>query len=241
MILDPSERASRRKPDPLDAELDALVAREVDALSVRRARPGVTRRVAEGKPDADAAGPQRGSQPEDADAARVDRADASARPAKVRPHDGNVIGIRRAVRNGKADGILFSAEEEAFIEQSVAFLAGRGNADVIIEEIWTHSVLDRHDSLDDTRSDEALSPEQVDELGSDVLPGEASRGPNGSGPATTAPHAVTAIQSGRGKYRPLLDAAGSSDAPVPNAAPRAAPPQASKPKTTDGSTSDGAT
>jgi hypothetical protein len=28
MILDPSERASRRKPDPLDAELDALVARE---------------------------------------------------------------------------------------------------------------------------------------------------------------------------------------------------------------------
>jgi hypothetical protein len=240
MILDPSERASRRKPDPLDAELDALVAREVDALSVRRARPGVTRRVADGKADADAASPQRGSQPEDAGAARVDRADASARPAKVRPHDGNVIGIRRAVRNGKADGILFSAEEEAFIEQSVAFLAGRENADVIIEEIWTHSVLDRHDSLDDTRSDEALSPEQVDELGSDVLPGEASRGPNGSGPATTAPHAVTAIQSGRGKDRSLLDAAGSSDALVPNAAPRAAPPQASKPKA-DGSTSDGAT
>ena len=35
MIPDPSERVSRRKPDPLDAELDALVAREVDALSVR--------------------------------------------------------------------------------------------------------------------------------------------------------------------------------------------------------------
>ena len=65
----------------------------------------------------------------------LDRADAPARAAKVRPHDGNVIGIRRAVRNGKADGVLFSAEEEAFIEQSVAFLEKRENADLIIEEI----------------------------------------------------------------------------------------------------------
>jgi hypothetical protein len=135
MILDPSERASRRKPDPLDAELDALVAREVDALSARKARPGVTRRVADGKADADAASPQRGSPSDDAGAARPDRADAPARAAKVRPHDGNVIGIRRAVRNGKADGVLFSAEEEAFIEQSVAFLEKRENADLIIEEV----------------------------------------------------------------------------------------------------------
>ena len=48
------------------------------------------------------------------------------------------------------------------------------------------------------RSDEALSPEQVDELGPDALPGEPSPRPNGGGPGTTAPHAVTAIQSGRG-------------------------------------------
>jgi hypothetical protein len=186
MILDPSERAPRRKPDPLDAELDALVAREVDALSARKARPGVTRRVAEGKADADAASPQHGSQPEDTAA------------TKLRPHDGNVIGIRRAVRNGKADGVLFSAEEEAFIEQSVAFLEKRENADLIIEEIWTQSVLDRHDNLDDSSSDEALSPEQVDELGPDAVPGEPSSRPNGGGAGTTAPHAVTAIQSGRG-------------------------------------------
>ena len=159
MILDPSERAPRRKPDPLDAELDALVAREVDALSARKARPGVTRRVADAKADADAASPQRGAQPEDTAA------------AKVRPHDGNVIGIRRAVRNGKADGVLFSAEEEAFIEQSVAFLEKRENADLIIEEIWTQSVLDRHDNLDDASPDETLSPEQVDEIGPDALPG----------------------------------------------------------------------
>ena len=78
-----------------------------------------------------------------------EHADAPARAAKVRPHDSNVIGIRRAVRNGKADGVLFSAEEEAFIEQSVAFLEKRENADLIIEEVWTQSVLDRQDSLDD--------------------------------------------------------------------------------------------
>ena len=135
MILDPSERVSRRKPDPLDAELDALVAREVDALSARRARPGATRRVADSDANVDAASPQRGSPPQDTGAARANGADAPARAAKVRPHDSNVIGIRRAARAGKADGVLFSAEEEAFIEQSVAFLAGRENADVVIEEI----------------------------------------------------------------------------------------------------------
>ena len=48
------------------------------------------------------------------------------------------------------------------------------------------------------RSDEALSPEQVDEIGPDVLPGAPSPRPNGGGAGTTAPHAVTAIQSGRG-------------------------------------------
>jgi hypothetical protein len=186
MILDPSERASRRKPDPLDAELDALVAREVDALSARKARPGVTRRVAEGKADADAASPQHGSQPEDTAA------------TKLRPHDGNVIGIRRAVRNGKADGVLFSAEEEAFIEQSVAFLEKRDNADLIIEEIRTQSVIDRHDSLDDPSPDETLSPAQVDALGPDGLPGAPSPRPNGGGAGPTAAHAVTAIQPSRG-------------------------------------------
>ena len=186
MILDPSERASRRKPDPLDAELDALVAREVDALSARKARPGVTRRVAEGKADADAASPQQGSQPEDTAA------------TKLRPHDGNVIGIRRAVRNGKADGVLFSAEEEAFIEQSVAFLEKRDNADLIIEEVWTQSVLDRHDSVEDPSPDEMLSPAQVDALGPDGLPGAPSPRPNGGGSGPTAAHAVTAIQPSRG-------------------------------------------
>jgi hypothetical protein len=186
MILDPSERASRRKPDPLDAELDALVAREVDALSARKARPGVTRRVAEGKADADSASPQHGSQPEDTAA------------TKLRPHDGNVIGIRRAVRNGKADGVLFSAEEEAFIEQSVAFLEKRDNADLIIEEVWTQSVLDRHDSVDDPSPDEMLSPAQVDALGPDGLPGAPSPRPNGGGSGPTAAHAVTAIQTSRG-------------------------------------------
>jgi hypothetical protein len=248
MMLDPSERASRRKPDPLDAELDALVAREVDALSARKARPGVTRRVADGKADADTASPQHGSPSHDAGAARPDRADAPARAAKVRPHDGNVVGIRRAVRNGKADGVLFSAEEEAFIEQSVAFLEKRENADLIFEEIWTQSVLDRqdtrHDSIEDVSADDALPPEQVDAIGPDAVPGASWPRPNGSGAGTTAPHAVAAIQSDRGKDRSIVDAAGSSDALVLNAAPTPAPRaallQQSRPKSVDGSTSDGA-
>ena len=243
MILDPSERVPRRKPDPLDAELDALVAREVDALSARRTRPAVTRRVADGKTEVDAASPQRASQPEDTCAVRTTHADAQARAGKVRPHDSNVIGIRRAARSGGTDGVLFSAEEEAFIEQCVAFLKPRENADVIIEEVWTHSVLDHQDSLDDAPPDEALSPEQVDELGPDALPGEPSPRPDGS--SVTAPHAVTAIQSGRGKDRSILDATGASDAIAPNSAPRPAPRpaplQRSKPKATDDFTSGGAT
>jgi hypothetical protein len=198
MILDPSEKASRRKTDSLDAELDALVAREVDAVSVRRTRPGVTRRIADGKAEADAPIAQRGSQSKKAGAVRRRRADAPASVAKLRPHDSNVIGIGRVARSGGADGILFSVEEEAFIKQSVAFLKGRGNADVVIEEIWTHSVLDCHNSLEDARSDEALSPEQVDELGPDALSGESPPRPDGSGPGANVHHEVTAVQADRG-------------------------------------------
>ena len=241
MILGPSERGSRRKADAVDAELDALVAREVDALSQRRAPPGAKRRVADKDATAAAMNEQRGSQTEASGAARAIRADAPGRGVEFRPHDNNVIGIRRAARSGRADVIPFSAEEEAFIEQSVAFLKGRENADVIIEEIWTHTVLDRHDGLDNARSDEALSPRELDELGTDALPGEPPLHPDGGGPSVNADHEVASIQSGRGKDRSIADTAGFSEAAPPRPAHRAALAQPSKPKSVDDPTLGGAT
>src|SRR5262245_61990689 len=170
MILDPSQRDARERLDTLDAELDALVAREVDALALRRARPGLKRGGAEGDRTVEAANGRRAPAPEEAGTARGQRPEARA--PKLRPQEGNVIGIRRATSAAAADGVLFSAEEEACIEEPVALLKRRGNADLIIEEVWTPAVLEPHDSLGQTSPNDAPLPAGTGELDAEASPGE---------------------------------------------------------------------
>ena len=150
---------TQRRQNGLDAELDALVAREVDALALRKAR------TPNGKPPRDqAAGervvPEPATQHEDV---RTDQAAARA----SRPHDDagrgpsrsftatNVVGIRHSNPSGGLNDIPFSADEEAFIEQAVAFLQRRANADVILDEIWSHAVLGHDDDVEEVRGEEA--------------------------------------------------------------------------------------
>ena len=186
MIPDPSERASRRKPDPLDAELDALVAREVDALSARKARPGVTRRVADAKADPDAGARSAGPHPT-TQAPRVLRAPMCRRAQRKSGRTtttSSASGARCAT--GKPTASCSRRRKRPSSSSPWPF-SKRENADLIIEEIWTQSVLDRHDNLDDASPDETLSPEQVDEIGPDALPGAPSSRPNGSGAGRPPP------------------------------------------------------
>jgi hypothetical protein len=223
MTLDPSQRDARERLDTLDAELDALVAREVDALALRRARPGLKRGGAEGDRTAEAANGRRAPAPEEAGTARGQRPEA--RTPKLRPQEGNVIGIRRAASAAAADGVLFSAEEEAFIEQSVAFLKRRENADLIIEEVWTHAVLDHDDGLGQTSPDDAPLPAGTDELDAEVLPGElpSVAASNEGRTNDNNKGEVASIQPRRGKDLSAAGAAGPPEALAPNSTAKVTP------------------
>ena len=176
---------THRRPNGLDAELDALVAREVDALALRKAR------VPNGKAAHDQVA-------EDHAAAEPPMQDEDVRPDHMaahasHPHDvvgrgrrrksaaTNVIGIRHGSPSGGLNGIPFSADEEAFIEEAVAFLRRRANADVILDEIWAHAVVSRDEDAEPVlgsedaaagrgRGDEAAGPgeDALDEEGTGV-------------------------------------------------------------------------
>jgi hypothetical protein len=159
MNFEAAGRHARRKPNGSDAELDALVVREVEALAARSRAPAGKRRD-DDPPLAPASESGEGRDP-------GDTAPMSPRARRPEPPDGrparaaNVIGLRPAEpeRSGAA---LFSADEEKFIEQALAFLKGRENADAVIEELWTHAVLDREDGLDE-QLDEAMGAADVAE------------------------------------------------------------------------------
>ncbi len=143
-----SGRGLRRKPKEFDAELDALVAREAEALSARCPGPGGKHRGQDNGPAADAARMEiQSPTPNDGQlgpTARTRRSEPSPRPQRD-----NLIGIRHGRSIGAAGIIPFSTDEEAFIEQAVAFLRGCENADVIIEDIWTNVVVDRDGDPDE--------------------------------------------------------------------------------------------
>jgi hypothetical protein len=133
-----------RRSNSLDAELDALVAREVDALALRQVRASPKARA----PREDAAGSSAAHEieRETLEFPTHRPREAAGQPAKSKSSSDNVIGIRHGGLPGGTDVLGFSAEEAAFVEHAVAFLRERCNADVIIEEVWHHSVLDRHDN-----------------------------------------------------------------------------------------------
>lgn len=152
MISNTAGRATPRKSNGSDQELDALVERELEALSTREARFDPHRRRPSTK-HADQAAPARKSGP---DTVAVPEADKSS------PQENNVIGIRRAAASGEKDDIPFSDEEEAFIEQAVAFLRGRENLDVIIEDVWTHAVHGHDDPMGDPLDEDSAFRDDAD-------------------------------------------------------------------------------
>jgi hypothetical protein len=186
MITDTAGRATRRKPNGSDLELDALVARELEALSKRDARFDPRRRSPSTK-HTDQAAPARKSE---LDAANAPDAGKSS------PQDNSVIGIRRAAASTEREGIPFSEEEEAFIEQAVAFLRDRDNADVIIEDVWTRAVPVHNDSIGDALDEDPAfrdEPGRADDdaawLGEEFAggpfdaPGATDRRPEGPAPS----------------------------------------------------------
>jgi hypothetical protein len=152
---------SQRRPNRLDAELDALVAREVDALAQRKPRAADERathaETAAGDPESEALPQDHEARHENTSARHSPL--PSARGSGSKPAGTNVIGIRHGSMPSGLYGIPFSADEEAFVETSVAFLRQRPNADVIIEEIWTHAVLSRDQDVDHGLAAEALETE----------------------------------------------------------------------------------
>jgi hypothetical protein len=125
MSTDTRPAENRRRQFSFEAELDKLVALEVDALTARTAA-----RAERGRSDAD---------PPVVAESTYEPAGTGAPPptAGGQPDgdDGRVIGLARA---SSGNGMLsFSPEEEAFIEGALGFLRQRPNADMIVEEIWS--------------------------------------------------------------------------------------------------------
>ena len=133
-----------RRPNGLDAELDALVAREVDALARRKARApngeAAHEQLAEDQAAPEPAMQAEDVRPDDMAAHASHPHDVVGRGRRRKSAATNVIGIRHGSPSGGLTGIPFSADEEGFIEEAVAFLRRRANADVILDEIWTHAL-----------------------------------------------------------------------------------------------------
>lgn len=99
------------------AELDAWVAEEVAAIG------GHQQANDDKVVDARRWASERGEAVD-----RVEEPEAEMPPADLAP--------RRERRGAEEDGLPYDAEEDAFIEATVDWLAGRENADIVLEEIW---------------------------------------------------------------------------------------------------------
>jgi hypothetical protein len=232
MNFEAAGRHARRKPNGSDAELDALVVREVEALAARRRAPAAKRR--EGDDDSTLAAANEPDEGRDAGdiapnspSARARRPESpDARPARA----SNVIGLRHAEseRTGEA---LFSADDERFIEQALTFLKGRENADAVIEELWTHAVLDRDEGLD-AQVGAAMRAADVAESegGADFIDDRLLAEDDDEEAGAQQPDRVTPIRADR----PANDMAAPSRPAPTNAAAKPPKPNRPKPKSTGG-------
>jgi hypothetical protein len=204
MNFEVAGRNVRRKPNASDAELDALVVREVEALAARRSAPAAKRRAADDDRTLAGANEQDGRRDEvdieqNGPAARARRSD-SPDERQALPRESNVIGIRHAGPERTSD-FLFSADEEKFIEQAVAFLKGRENADAVIEELWTHAVLDREEGIVEQLGDAMRVADFAEsEGGADFIEDRLlNADDDGEGPGAHHPDQVTPIRSDRAR------------------------------------------
>jgi hypothetical protein len=230
MNFEAAGRHARRKPNGSDAELDALVIREVEALAARRRAPAGKRRAADDDPALAAA-----SEPDE----RPDQGDiAPNNPRARRPEspgerqagsrESNIVGLRHA--ESERTEALFSADEEKFIEQALAFLKGRENADAVIEELWTHAVLDRDEGID-AQLDEAMraadvaqSDDEPDFIDDRLLAEDEEAG-------AQPPDRITPLRADR----PANERAAPSRPAPPDAEAKPPKPERPKPKSTGGS------
>jgi len=225
MNFEAAGRHARRKPNGSDAELDALVVREVEALAARRRAPAGKRRAEDDEPALAAASEPDGRRDEGEIAPNGPRARRPESPdeRQALSRESNVIGLRHAETERTGDA-LFSADEEKFIEQALAFLKGRENADAVIEELWTHAVLDRDEGIE--QLDEGMRAVDVAESedGADFIDDRLLAEDNDEEAGAQQPDRVTAVRADR----PANDMAAPSR-PAPTAA-EAKPPKAERPK-----------
>jgi hypothetical protein len=147
-----------RRPNGLEAELDALVAREVDALALAKARAS-NGKAAYDQLAEDQAAPE-DARPDDMAAHASHPHDVVGRGRRRKSAATNVIGIRHGSPSGGLTGIPFSADEEGFIEEAVAFLRRRANADVILDEIWTHALASHDEDVEHLLGEQAGAAEE---------------------------------------------------------------------------------
>jgi hypothetical protein len=225
MNFEAAGRHARRKPNGSDAELDALVVREVEALAARRRAPAAKRRAEDDEPALAAASEPDGRRDEGEIAPNGPRARRPESPdeRQALSRESNVIGLRHAETERTGDA-LFSADEEKFIEQALAFLKGRENADAVIEELWTHAVLDRDEGIDE-QLDEAMRAADVAESDDepDFIDDRLLAEDNDAEAGAQHPDRVTPIRADR----PANDMAAPSRPAPPDAV---AKPKAERPK-----------
>ena len=231
MNFEAAGRHARRKPNGSDAELDALVIREVEALAARRRAPAVKRRAADDDPALAAENEPDGRRdaadiaPSGLRARRPESPDERSAVSRA----GNVIGLRQA--ESERTEALFSDDEEKFIEQALAFLKGRENADAVIEELWTHAVLDRDEGID-AQLDEAMRAADVAESddGPDFIDDRLLAEDNGEEAGAQPPDRVTPLRADR----PANEMAAPSRPAPPDAEAKPPKPERPKPKSTGG-------
>jgi len=233
MNFEAAGRHARRKPNGSDAELDALVVREVEALAARRRAPAAKRRAEDDEPTL-AAASEPDARRDEGDIAPNSPAARARRPEspderQALSRESNVIGLRHAESERTGDA-LFSADEEKFIEQALAFLKGRENADAVIEELWTHAVLDRDEGIE--QLDEGMRAVDVAESedGADFIDDRLLAEDNDEEAGAQQPDRVTPIRADH----PGNDRTAPSRPAPPDAEAKPPKPQRPKPKSTGG-------
>jgi hypothetical protein len=143
--------------------------------------------------------------------------------------ESNVIGLRHA--ESERTEALFSADEEKFIEQALAFLKGRENADAVIEELWTHAVLDREEGIDEQLGDTMHAADVAEsEDGANFIDDRLLAEDDDEEAGAPQPDRVTPIRADHPEYERT---APSRPAP-PDAEAKPPKPQRPKPKSTGG-------
>jgi hypothetical protein len=164
MTIDPQSAEPRGRRFSFYAELDRLVAQELEALvthkqsaaRVEKSDPEEIDTPPEGEADIDEA-----QGPADAPQATEPEVD------RVPSEQGKVIGFARASAKNGAPVLPFSPQEEAFIENAVAFLRHLPNRDLIVEEIW---LLTANREEEFTDMEDAEAAEQQEEPNSKAEP-----------------------------------------------------------------------